>query len=72
MLRNPKETDIPAILEYLNLSSGETDFLIRYPEEITFTYEILYIHVRNSPELVDNRLRFEYNRLWIFAGSLSI
>ncbi len=39
LLRNPQEADIPAILEYLTQSSGETDFLIRYPEEINYTYE---------------------------------
>lgn len=39
LLRNPRETDIPMILEYLTQSSGETEFLIRYPEEIDYTYE---------------------------------
>ena len=39
LLHNPQEADIPAILEYLTQSSGETDFLIRYPEEINYTYE---------------------------------
>ena len=39
VLRNPREEDIPEILEYLKVSSGETKFLIRYPEEIRYTYE---------------------------------
>jgi len=39
LLRNPMEAHIPAVLEYLTQSSGETDFLIRYPEEINYTYE---------------------------------
>ena len=39
VVRNPREEDIPAILEYLTRSSGETDFLIRSPEEINYTYE---------------------------------
>ena len=39
-LRNPCEDDIPQILEYLIASSGETDFLMRYPEENSqYTYE---------------------------------
>jgi len=39
LLRHPQKADIPAILKYLTVSSGETDFLIRYPEEINYTYE---------------------------------
>ncbi|MBQ9032472.1 MAG: GNAT family N-acetyltransferase [Parasporobacterium sp.] len=39
VLRNPREEDIPEILEYLKVSSDETKFLIRYPEEIRYTYE---------------------------------
>ena len=39
LLRNPREEDIPEILDYLKASSGETEFLIRYPEEIHYTYE---------------------------------
>lgn len=39
-LRNPGEGDIPQILEFLVQSSGETDFLMRYPEESSgYTYE---------------------------------
>ena len=33
ILRNPRDEDIPGILDYLYVSSGETDFLLRYPEE---------------------------------------
>lgn len=35
LVRSPKEEDIPGMLEYLRISSGETDFLLRYPEECT-------------------------------------
>ena len=39
-VRNPKEEDIPGILDYLYRSSGETVFILRYPEECTkYTYE---------------------------------
>ena len=31
--RSPREEDIPAILDYLVVTAGETDFLTRYPEE---------------------------------------
>lgn len=32
-LRSPKEEDIESTLEYLVISSGETDYILRYPEE---------------------------------------
>lgn len=33
LLRSPREEDIPGMLNYLIVSAGETDFIIRYPEE---------------------------------------
>ena len=33
VIRSPREEDIPAILDYLVVTAGETDFLTRYPEE---------------------------------------
>lgn len=33
LVRNPKESDIKEMLDYLYKSSGETDFVLRYPEE---------------------------------------
>lgn len=33
LIRSPKDEDIPGMLEYLSVSAGETDFLLRYPEE---------------------------------------
>ena len=33
LIRSPKEEDIPGMLAYLLQSAGETDFLLRYPEE---------------------------------------
>ncbi len=33
LIRNPQAADIPEILDYLRVSAGETDFLLRYPEE---------------------------------------
>ena len=32
-IRSPRDADVPGMLEYLYLSSTETDFLLRYPEE---------------------------------------
>ena len=33
LIRSPQEADIPEMLDYLRVSAGETDFLLRYPEE---------------------------------------
>ena len=33
VIRSPREEDTPAILDYLVVTAGETDFLTRYPEE---------------------------------------
>ena len=33
LLRSPKEEDIEGVLEYLITSAGETEFIMRYPEE---------------------------------------
>ncbi len=33
LIRSPKEEDIPGMLDYLYISAGETEFLLRYPEE---------------------------------------
>ena len=33
VIRSPREEDVPGMLEYLVLTAGETDFLMRYPEE---------------------------------------
>lgn len=33
LLRSPKEEDVESTLAYLVVSAGETDFILRYPEE---------------------------------------
>lgn len=33
LLRSPKEEDIESTLEYLVVSAGETEYIVRYPEE---------------------------------------
>ena len=33
LLRSPREEDIPGVLDYLYRSAGETEFILRYPEE---------------------------------------
>ncbi len=37
ILRSPVPEDADAVLDHLRLASTETDFMIRYPEEITMT-----------------------------------
>ena len=39
-LLTPREEDINGIIEYLNVSAGETEFILRYPEECgKYTYD---------------------------------
>ena len=33
ILRSPKEEDVESTLEYLRISAGETEYILRYPEE---------------------------------------
>lgn len=33
LLRSPRDEDIQGVLDYLYISAGETDFILRYPEE---------------------------------------
>lgn len=33
LVRSPREEDVPGMLDYLRVTSGETEFLLRYPEE---------------------------------------
>ena len=33
LLRSPRDEDIPGMLDYLCATAGETDFVLRYPEE---------------------------------------
>ncbi len=33
LIRSPRDEDIPGMLEYLRVSAGETEFIVRYPEE---------------------------------------
>ena len=39
-LLTPREEDINGIIDYLNVSAGETEFILRYPEECgKYTYD---------------------------------
>ncbi len=33
LIRSPKDEDVPGMLEYLFISAGETEFILRYPDE---------------------------------------
>lgn len=35
LIRSPRDEDIQGMLDYLYISSGETEFILRYPEECT-------------------------------------
>lgn len=38
VIRSPRDEDIPGMLDYLYISAGETEFIIRYPEECRAKY----------------------------------
>lgn len=38
-MRSPRIDDAVQMIEYLKISAGETDFLLRYPEEVNVTVE---------------------------------
>ncbi len=39
VLKSPEITDAEKLLEYLKKTSSETDFMLRYPEEVTMTID---------------------------------
>jgi len=39
ILRSPELSDAEQLVEYLKVSAGETDFLLKYPEEVNITVE---------------------------------
>lgn len=39
ILRSPGEDDAEAVIEHIRITSGETHFLARYPEEVVLTVE---------------------------------
>ena len=51
-LRPTHPDDAPAMIEYMEKTSGETPFLLRYPDEVSYTLEeerALLDRVRNDP-----------------------
>ena len=54
LLRSPKEEDIESTLEYLVVSAGETEYILRYPEECSkYTAEsekVLFEQKNKSPD----------------------
>lgn len=53
VLRSPQERDVPGLLKYLTISAGETDFIVRSPEECgkyTPEKEAQWIEQNNASE----------------------
>lgn len=53
LLRSPKDEDVSGLLEYLLVSAGETEFILRYPEECgiyTLESEKEWCKQKNSSE----------------------
>lgn len=54
LLRSPDEQDAAAMLQYLKITSAETHYMIRYPEEVQITEE-------KEAEILKNKLESEYD-----------
>ncbi len=54
ILRSPKKEDAEALVEYLKVTAGETDFLLRCPEEITSTIEEEEIFIKGMNNATDS------------------
>ena len=56
ILRSPNEQDAESMIEYLKITSDETYFMVRYPEEITVSVEkekqILNDNLKNDATLM--------------------
>lgn len=50
LLRSPGPSDAAQMLDYLRLTSGETHYMIRYPEEVVMTEEAEARYLRNTLE----------------------
>ena len=50
VLRSPRVEDAPALLNYLQVTAAETDFLMRYPEEVSMTLEAEEQYIRRLLE----------------------
>lgn len=70
-LRSPEEKDANAMLQYLKMVAEETDFLVRYPEEITKTVEeeAVFLQGQLAAERSFMLSAFDGNRI---VGNVSI
>lgn len=59
LLRTTEETDAEAMLDYLRVTAGETDFLSRYPEECDERYSL------EGEKAIINRINASENELML-------
>ena len=71
ILRNPREDDTLECLNYIKTVSGETDFLIRYPEDCDMTEEQERAWIRNARES-DNQCNLICEVDGNFAGNCEV
>lgn len=48
LLRSPRVEDAPVLLDYLKVTASETEFLMRYPEEVSMTLEAEEQYIRKQ------------------------
>ena len=61
LLRLPTEADAEAMLDYLRITAGETDFLLRYPEECDNLYSL------EGEKVIINRINSSENELMLLC-----
>ena len=61
LLRNPSESDAQGLLDYLRITAGETDFLLRYPEECDNLYSL------EGEKVIINRINSSENELMLLC-----
>ena len=61
LLRLPTEADAEAMLDYLRITAGETDFLLRYPEECDSLYSL------EGEKAIINRINSSENELMLLC-----
>lgn len=54
VLKNPSAENATDIIEHMRITSGETDFMLRYPDEISFTEEREIAFLKNIEESADS------------------
>lgn len=71
VIRPPRVEDAPALLDYLKVTAAETEFLMRYPEEVSMTLEAEQQYIRRQLDS-PNECTFICEVNGVHAGNCSL